>query len=203
MVTYIIIAVTTIISVAAFSSGSLMSRLQFNPALVVHKKEYFRLLSHAFVHVNWVHLFVNMTVLFFFGRAVEMFFRYYFPGKESVYFVLLYVGGALFSNLWSLMRYRNNFYYNAVGASGAVSAVLFAFVFFEPWEPVYLFGIVPVPGIIFAAIYLVYSYLMSRKKNDNIAHDAHFLGSVFGFLFPVLLNPALFQRFVDKLLRLI
>jgi len=111
----------------------------------------------------------------------------------------LYFGGILASNIWSLIKNQNNYYYNAVGASGAVSAVLFATIFFDPWGLLYLFAILPIPGILFALGYLIYSYQMSKKQSDNVAHDAHFLGAVFGFVFPILLKPDLFQRFVDSL----
>jgi superfamily II DNA/RNA helicase len=86
-----------------------------------------------------------------------------------MYFIFLYVGGILFSNLYALYKHRNNYYYNAVGASGAVAAVLFASIFFDPWNMIYFFGILPIPGIIFAALYLVYSYQMSKKQTDNVA----------------------------------
>jgi hypothetical protein len=78
--------------------------------------------------------------------------------------------------------------------------VLFAFIFFDPLEPILLFAILPIPGILFAAGYLLYSYQMSKRDNDNVAHDAHFLGAVIGFIFPVLLKPDLFDRFIDKCL---
>ncbi len=203
MLTYLIIGITVLVSVLAFSSADLMNRLQFNAALVVHKKQYHRLITHAFVHAGWSHLLVNMFVLYFFGKPVELYFNYYFGSKATVYFLLLYFGGILISNAWALVKNRNDYYYNAVGASGAVSAVLFSFVFFDPWEKLYFFGILPIPGILFAIGYLIYSYFMNRRKVDNVAHDAHFLGSVFGFVFPVLLNPALFERFIDKLMGLI
>ncbi len=200
--TFLIIGITVVVSIMAFSSDELMDKLQFNAALVIHRKQYYRLISHAFVHAGWTHLFVNMSVLYFFGKPVEMYFNYYFGHRASVYFLLLYFGGILVSNGWALVKNKNNYHYNAVGASGAVSAVLFSFVFFDPWEKLYFFWLVPIPGILFAVGYLIYSYLMSNRKMDNVAHDAHFLGSVFGFIFPVVLNPALFGRFVDKLLSL-
>ena len=112
---------------------------------------------------------------------------------------MLYFGGILASNAWSLIKHQNNYYYNAVGASGAVSAMLFAFIFFNPWKKLLLFAVIPIPGILFAVGYLFYSYQMSKKSNDNVAHDAHLLGAIFGFVFPILLKPALFSQFVDLL----
>ena len=140
MITYIIIGATVFISYLAFQNHSLMEKLQFNAAKVIHQKQYYRLLSHAFIHATWSHLFVNMFVLYFFGRGMEKYFGYYFGSKATVYFLLLYFGGILASNAWSLIKHQNNYYYNAVGASGAVSALLFAFIFFNPWEKLYFFA---------------------------------------------------------------
>lgn len=203
MITYFIIGVTVLVSYIAFSNKQLMDNLQFNAAKIIHRKQYYRLLSHALLHAGWTHLFVNMLVLFFFGVAVEQYFGYFFGRMAGAYFLVLYVGGTLFSNLIALFRHKNNYYYNAIGASGAVAAVLFTFIFLNPWEKVYFFGIIPIPGIIFAGLYLLYSYQMSRKELDNVAHDAHFMGALFGFIFPVILRPQLFDRFIDQLFRMI
>lgn len=201
--TIIIIAITSLVSIIAFGRPDLLEKLQFNASKVIHKNEYYRLISHGFVHANWEHLIVNMIVLLSFGRAIEMYFQYGFGRMANAWFLILYFGGMIVSNAYALYKHRNNYYYNAVGASGAVSAVLFAAIFFEPWEKIYFFGILPMPGIVFALLYLGYSYYMSRKQSDNVAHDAHFLGAVFGFIFPVLLNSRLFERFMDKLFMLI
>lgn len=199
MITYFTIGITVLVSYMAFQNHELMEKLQFNAAKIIHQKQYYRLISHAFIHANWSHLIVNMFVLYFFGRGMEQYFGYYFGSRATAYFLFLYFGGILASNIWSLIKHQNNYYYNAVGASGAVSAMLFAFIFFNPWEPLYLFAIVPIPGILFAVGYLIYSYQMSKRKNDNVAHDAHFLGALFGFVFPILLKPDLFGQFIDQL----
>lgn len=201
--TIIIIAITSLVSIAAFNRPDLIEKLQFNASQIYHRKEYHRLITHGFVHANWEHLIVNMIVLLSFGRAIEMYFEYGFGRMANAYFLILYFGGMIASNGYALFKHRNNYYYNAVGASGAVSAVLFAAIFFEPWDKIYFFGVIPIPGIVFAVLYLVYSYYMSRKQNDNIAHDAHFLGALFGFVFPILLNFQFLERFLDKLFRLI
>jgi membrane associated rhomboid family serine protease len=201
--TIILIVITVAVSYAAFKSPKLMDQLQFNASKIVHKKEYHRLITHAFIHANWEHLFVNMIVLFSFGRAIEAYFKYNFGNNAILDYSLLYFGGILASNIYALIKHRNNYFYNSVGASGAVSAILFAAIFFDPWNMIYFFGILPIPGIVFAGLYLVYSYQMSTKQKDNVAHDAHFLGALFGFVFPILLNPQLFESFLDKLFRLV
>lgn len=157
------------------------------------------MLTHALVHANWEHLLVNMIVLWSFGTAVERNFQINFGSSGAYYFIALFIGSILFSSLWSLVKQRNNFYYNAVGASGAVSAILFAAIFFNPWKSIYFFAILPIPGIIFGVLYLYYSWYMSRKKLDNIGHDAHFLGAVAGFLTPMIIRPSLFWEFINML----
>jgi len=199
MITIFIIAITVFISYLAFQNRSLMEKLQFNAAKVVHQKQYYRLITYAFIHANWSHLLVNMFVLFFFGQGIERYFGNYFGNRAIAYYLMLYFGGILASNLWSLIKQQNNYYYNAVGASGAVSAMLFAFIFFNPWEKLYFMAVIPIPGILFAIGYLFYSYQMSKKSNDNVAHDAHILGAIFGFVFPILLEPSLFKQFIDQL----
>lgn len=201
--TIILIAITVAVSFAAFKSAKLMDMLQFNASKIYHKHEYHRLITHAFVHANWEHLFVNMIVLFSFGSAIEIYFKSHFGNNHILYFFLLYFGGILASNIYAIIKHKNNYFYNSVGASGAVSSVLFASIFFDPWNMIYFFGILPIPGIVFAVLYLVYSYQMSNKQKDNVAHDAHFLGALYGFIFPILLNPLLFEVFLDKLFRLI
>jgi len=201
--TIILIAITVAVSYAAFKSPKLMDRLQFNASKIYYKKEYHRLITHAFVHANWEHLFVNMIVLFSFGTAIEEYFKEYFGNKNIIYYVLLYFGGILISNIYALIKHHKNYFYNAVGASGAVSSILFAAIFFDPWKNVYFFGLLGFPGIAFAVLYLVYSYIMSQKKKDNVAHDAHFLGALYGFVFPILLDSRLLETFVDKLFKII
>ena len=151
------------------------------------------------------------------GRTLELTCWYYFSSEgllnrilvffsETGLLLIIYCsifGGILFSNLWALIKHQNNYYYNAVGASGAVSAVLFCFIFFDPWEKLYLMFMIPIPGILFAVGYLFYSYYQSKNKTDNVAHDAHFLGALFGVIMPILLNPDLFERFIDKLFQII
>lgn len=203
MITWILIALTTFVSWMAFNNPGLLGKMQFNAARIIHGKEYYRLVSHVMVHASWSHLFVNMLVLFFFGRAVESYLVYFFGNKSTAIFLLLYIGGTLASNLWSLYKHRNNYYYNAIGASGAVSAVLFSFIFLNPWEKLYFFGLLPIPGILFAAGYLAYSWHMGKKGSDHIAHDSHFLGAVFGFFFLALFKPSLLRHFIDQLFMLI
>lgn len=198
-ITFSLIVIISLTSIIAFSQPATMARLQFNAFRIAHHKQYYRILTHAFVHANWEHLIVNMIVLYSFGMAVERFFLLEFGSISPYYYLALFFGSVFFSSLWSLVKQKDNAYYNAVGASGAVSAVLFAAIFFDPWSPIYFFGILPIPGIIFGGLYIYYSYYMSTKKMDNIGHDAHFLGAIFGFFLPVVLRPSLLMAFIQML----
>lgn len=197
--TELIIIITLIISIIAFYNKSFFSQLQFNPYLVKHKKQWHRTLTHAFLHADWIHLLVNMFVLYFFGREVEKNFSIYLHNKSVLYFIMLYLGAILFSIIITYKKNKNNPDYNAVGASGAVSAIVFSFIIFQPLAKICLYGIICLPGIIWAVIYLLYSYYMSKKALDNINHDAHLLGAIFGIIFTLIAIPNSLNIFLKHL----
>lgn len=203
VITLIIVIITVLTSVAAFRRQELFHRLDLSPARIVHNKEYYRIFSHAFLHADYFHLGVNMLVLYSFGRYVEQVFSQLeaagiiFSGP--FFYTLLYVISIALASVSTISRYRNDESYSAVGASGAVSAVVFTYIFFAPLEKIYFYMVLPIPGILFGVLYLVYSSYMSRRKNDNINHSAHFWGAVVGFVFPLLLEPSLFRVFLDNL----
>lgn len=204
--TIFIVIFTSLVSVLAFSRPELMYKLQFNPYQVYHRKQYYRLLTHALLHADWVHLVINMVVLFSFGTAVERYFgRLETMGSlrfPALYYLLLYAGAVVVSSLTTLKKHKNNHWYNSVGASGGVSAMVFTSIFFAPWQNLLLYAIIPIPGVIFGALYLWYSHYMSKKASDNINHDAHFIGAVYGLFFPLLIDIRLFSTFIEQLLRL-
>lgn len=191
-VTIVIILITVVVSVLAFSNGDLFRRLVFNAYDIKHFKNTYRFLSYALIHGDWIHLLVNMMVLYSFGRIVEQYYGYYFGLKGILYYLLLYIGGTALSTLPSYGKYKDDYSYTAVGASGAVSAVVFASIVFDPLNKIYIF-LIPfgIPAIIFGILYLGYSWYMGKKNIDNIGHDAHFWGAVFGFVFTILLKPVL------------
>jgi membrane associated rhomboid family serine protease len=198
----VILSVLT--SVAAFRREELFNKLDLSPARIVHQKEYYRIFTHAFLHADYFHLGINMLVLYSFGRYVEQIFSQLesagliFSGP--FFYILLYVIGIVLASVSTISRHRNNESYSAVGASGAVSAIVFSYIFFAPLEKIYFYMVLPIPGILFGVLYLIYSSYMSRRKSDNINHSAHFWGAVVGFVFPILLEPSLFMVFLDKLL---
>lgn len=194
--TYIIIIATVIISVSAFSNIELFSKLKFNAYQIKHSGEKWRFLSYALVHSGWMHLIINMYVLYSFGGVVEQFFRGSFGAIGSLYYILLYVGGILFSTVFDFGKHKDDIYYNAVGASGAVSAVVFSSILVYPAGSIFLFPIpFPLPSWVFGIAYLIYSAYMGKKGVDNIGHNAHFWGAVFGIILTVILVPDVIQNF--------
>ncbi len=199
-ITILIIAITSVVSVIAFSNKEMFEKLKFNPYRINKDKEWYRILTHALLHANWMHLIINMFVLYSFGRAVEMYFAYYFGAKGTLLYVVLYITAIIFSVLYSLNKQKDNIFYNAVGASGAVSAVVFTAIFFDPWNMLYFFGMIPIPGIVFGIGFLIFSYIMGKRDKGFIAHDVHFWGAIYGFVFPVLIKHQLILLFLHKLL---
>lgn len=203
MLTLIIVVVTAIFSYIGFQRPELMSRYDFSPYRITHLKEYFRFFTHAFLHADWIHLLINMLVFFSFGRYVEETFNHLaktgYIRSGEFNFILLYGSSIIISSISTFVKKRNDPYYIAVGASGAVSAVLFTSIFFSPLEKVYLYGILPLPGIVFGVLYLAYSSYMGKKGKDNINHDAHFWGAFFGLLYPVLMEPSLLSSFLSQI----
>ncbi len=199
--TIIIIIVTLIITVIAFYSDEVMSKMMLNPYQVYHKKEWYRMITHGFLHADWTHLIINMIVLYSFGSNVEAWFGKLkmagYIDSVAITYSLLYFGGIIIASMITLFRHRNNRWYNSVGASGAVSAIIFTSIFFNPLDRLYFFAVVPIPGIVFAILYLVYSSYMSRRSKDNINHDAHLLGALYGFTFPLLIDFDLISHFLQ------
>ncbi|MDR2814062.1 MAG: rhomboid family intramembrane serine protease [Prevotellaceae bacterium] len=193
------------VSIAAFKRRDIFDKLLLSPYRAVHRREWYRIVTHGFVHADYVHLAVNMIVLYSFGGAVEKTLdALQAEGVTSVpmlHYAVLYFGGMAIATVTTITRHKDAHDYSAVGASGAVSAVLFAFIFFQPWSMLYLMGVIPVPGIVFGPLYLWYSSYMGKRAADNVNHDAHFYGAIFGFLYPIAIAPQLLWHFVYQLMR--
>ena len=163
----LIIAISGI-SIMGFSQTDVVYKLQFNAWQILRKKEYYRLFTHAFVHGGWMHLIVNMFVLWSFGRGVLYLFSIYFNVNPTLLFLLLFATAIPISSLYSLQKEKNNYHYNAVGASGAVTAVVFASIFLEPYSTIYIYFI-PVPGIVFGAITLFIQNTCRTEARTTLA----------------------------------
>ncbi len=202
--TFLIIALTIFSSYKVMDNPYEKSKLMFNAYAIQHHKEWFRFFSHGLVHADWRHLGLNMFVLYMFGPAVEMFYQLYFGGLGTLYYLLLYGSGLAMSSVYSYFKHKNNAGYNALGASGAVAAVVFASILFQPTNGIGILIISDITGLylpafVFGILYLMYSAHMSKQGRDNIGHDAHYWGSVWGFIFTLLFAPELFVYFLAQI----
>ncbi|HMN33670.1 MAG TPA: rhomboid family intramembrane serine protease [Chitinophagaceae bacterium] len=197
IVTYILIAITGLVSFLSFSNVALLNKCIFYPYLMKDKSQWYRFISHGFIHGDMTHLLFNMLTLYFFGKNVEVIFFYLF-GNIYIY-PLFYLSALVFSSLPSYSKNKNNPHYSALGASGAVSAILFTTILFDPWQTILLKFIIPIPAILFAIGYVYYSHTMSKRGTDNIGHDAHLYGALFGIIFPVVFKPGLISIFIEQL----
>ncbi len=190
-----IIAITCLISFAAFSNPRLIERFVLWPPAIRRQHQYDRLLTCGFVHADFGHLFFNMFTLFSFGAAMEQGFQPYI-GEAG--YAIFYATAVVLSVLPSYLRHRNDANYRSLGASGAVSAVLFAYILVRPWSMILVF-VVPVPAIVFALLYLGYTIYMDKRQTDRINHSAHLCGAVYGIVFTIALEPRVVPQFLEKL----
>lgn len=200
-VTNIIIAITCLVSVSALANRQLLDLLKFNAYMIRHSKEVWRFITHVVVHANFLHLGLNMYVLYMFGNVVENFlFEAYDQNKLKtvlIYFSF-YVTAGIASSLVGYEKHKNDLWQSSVGASGAIAALVFAYIAIDPGQSLYIIFLpgIPIPGFILGLLYLVYSWYMGRKKHDNIDHDAHLFGAIYGFLFIFIIMPPLFKNFI-------
>ena len=198
MITLIIIAITAFVSITSMENHSIKNKMMFNAYMIKHRKEWWRFFSSGLIHADWMHLIFNMYSLYLFGKGVEDGFNYLFEGKGELFFILLYVGGLAMSSLYTYEKNKDNVYYNSLGASGAVSAVVFAYIVLDPTARLmFLFLPVPIPAYLFGLIFLGVEYYLGRRGQTNIGHDAHFWGAIFGAVFTIILKPALVTNFID------
>ena len=194
-VTLILIAVTALLSWMAFNDRRLADRLILWPPAISKRHEYWRLVSYGFLHADFPHLLFNMVTLFFFGRLIEQVMRQ-ITGSVLTY-PLFYLAALVVSILPSYLKNQKNPNYFSLGASGAVSAVLFAFILLSPWSLIFVFFI-PAPAILYAVFYVGYSIWMDRRGGDNVNHSAHLWGAAYGVLFTVVMEPRVLGHFAQS-----
>lgn len=201
--TIIIIGMTVLISYQAFNRTDMKHQLAFHPASISEFGQWYRFLTSGFVHNDWQHLILNMYVFYLFGTTLEYYFTQsiFEPLMGRIVFLLFYLSAIVVSDIPSFFRHKDNSAYSAVGASGGTSALLMAYIMFDPWN---WFIFPPLPGIVLAIGYLWYSSYMGRHGNDLIAHYAHLWGAVYGILFMILIavfyEPRLLEFFINQLL---
>ncbi len=204
MITITIIILTSLISYQAFRDHSLADKLIFQPA-AVRDGEWYRLLTYGVLHADLTHLIFNMFTFYLFGRTIEVYFKGllgHTPG--SIAFIILYIGGLLFSILPTYIKQKDNYYYKGLGASGAVSAVVFAFILINPMSFMGIMFIpIMLPAFLFGFIFVFISMYLDKKQVGGINHSAHIAGGVFGVVltavvFLVLSNTNLLVGFIQK-----
>ncbi|MDR0729243.1 MAG: rhomboid family intramembrane serine protease [Prevotellaceae bacterium] len=190
--------ITAGVSILAFWNRRLLNNLLLYPYIMVRKNQWYRIISHAFIHADWMHLLFNMIALWSFGEFVF----HVLAGMTAspvLHAMTLYFTAILFSSLPDIVKKRNSPDYASLGASGAVSAVVFFAILADPWMMLYVFFI-PCPGILFGIVYLLYSNYMSKRGGDIINHSAHLYGAVWGLLYPIFVHPGIYMDFIYKLL---
>lgn len=199
-ITILLVALNVIISWQAFQRGGMMEKLKHWPYIEKRGSEYFRLVSGMFLHGDYIHLALNMYALYSFGTLVEnQFVALFGDAMGRIWYLLMYLLSGIFANLMTYHKHQDQPSFASVGASGAVSGVMFAFVIFYPWAKLLLFYVLPIPGVIASLLFLFYSSYAARKGHGFIDHTAHFWGAVFGFVFTILLKPSLFQYFINEI----
>ena len=186
----------------AWNNPAILQKWIFNPYRIKRSNEYYRFVTSGFIHNDVVHLAFNLIVFYMFGNYVERILIMIFsPGMGQLLFALLYLLGIVVSSIPTFIKYRELPHYNSLGASGGVSSILFSFVLFRPMSELAPYGIqfLALPAFIWAAIYMIYSYYMGKRGGDNINHDAHLYGALFGVLFIIVIHPKVVVSFLRQI----
>lgn len=198
---WIIIGVCALISYDGFQNEARRQKFLFAPYLISKGQNYFSIFSHSWYHADWQHLLFNMFSLFALGGALESFWIQDFGSELGlIYFILLYFIGGIAATILPYFRHSSDPSYRSLGASGAVSAVIFACIMWNPqMELMIMFIPIPIPAFIFGPIYLAIEYYAMHKGKGNIANDGHISGALFGILFVLFLNLNKGKQFLDLL----
>lgn len=204
-ITLIIIIITVLTSIAAFSNDKVYNDFIFYPPAVTYDKQWWRFLTCGLIHADWGHLIFNMYAFYMFGDSVEGTFVHIFAQKGKLLYLLLYITALAACLLPTYSKHKNDSSYRSLGASGAVSAVIFAYILLNPLQGI---GIIFIPGIhlpafIFGLLYIVISSWLDKRGGGNINHSAHIFGGLYGIAFLILAGYLfsdyhVLQEFVEK-----
>lgn len=205
-ITLIIVIITAIISISAFSNEKIYNDLIFYPPAVAYQKQWYRFFSCGLIHADWLHLIFNMYALYLFGRDVEVVFQGMFHEKGKLIYLLLYISALGVCLLPTYAKHKDDSYYRSLGASGAVSAVIFVSIMLMPLRGLGLLFLpgIDIPGFIFGFLYLGISSYLDRKGGGNINHSAHIWGALYGIAFIIIVGAIfseyhVLQRFIDQI----
>jgi membrane associated rhomboid family serine protease len=192
-ITIIIIIITSVISFLAFSNKDLMSKLIFSPPDVYRRNQWYRFFSNGLIHADMGHLIFNMYAFYLFGAFVEGGFQYVFGSAGSLLYLIMYVSALAVCLIPSYNRNKDNYYYKSLGASGAVSAVIFAAILMNPVTGIGLVFIpkLSIPGFVFGPLYLIITAYLDKRGGGNINHSAHLWGALYGIVFLIAMSFAL------------
>lgn len=199
IVTIGLIAVTALLSIQTMNDHGAKQRYMFNAYAIHYHREWWRFFTYGVLHADWQHLIFNMISLAFFGFSAEIWFAAYFHPYGRLLYLAMYVLALAASSAYDYYKHKNDSYYYALGASGAVSAVMLSSILINPGAGIRtMYAPMGMPAWAFGIVYLVVSSVMARRSKDNIGHDAHFWGGVFGLLFTAAVCPSLVFEFIDK-----
>ena len=190
----LILIFTVVTSLYAFNDAGLYGKFMLHPYSVYRKSKVYTLLTSGLIHADYMHLFFNMFTFYMVGLQLERMVGHW-------QFALIYLASLIFSDIPSVLKHKNDFWYNSLGASGAISGVLFSFILFNPLTKFYILFIpIGIPAVIFGALYLIYCAYASKNSRDNINHDAHFFGALTGIIITILIVPGIVPHFLQMLL---
>ncbi|HEY0039281.1 MAG TPA: rhomboid family intramembrane serine protease [Flavisolibacter sp.] len=197
-ITLFLVIITSLVSIVGFNNQKIIDDLIFYPPAVSKRNEFYRFFTCGFIHADWGHLIFNMLALYMFGKEVEEAFVVLLGTSGRYIYLFMYVSALLVSLLPTYSRNKDNYQYRSLGASGAVSAVIFAGLMLAPETEVFIFFIpIPIPGFIFAPLYLLISFWLDKKGGGNINHSAHIWGAIYGLLFVIIAGRVIDYNVVE------
>ncbi|MBB6499673.1 rhomboid family intramembrane serine protease [Pedobacter cryoconitis] len=184
---------TLVTSIYAFNDPSLYGKFMLHPYSVYRRSNVYTLITSGLIHGSWMHLIFNMFTFYFFAFNLE-------ATVGSLRFGLIYFLGLILSDIPSVIKHKDDFHYHSLGASGAISAVLFSYILFYPLNTLMIFPLpIPIWSALFGVLYLLYSYYMSKNSRDNINHDAHLFGAITGIIITILVVPGIVPHFLSAI----
>ena len=195
----VIFAITIATSLYVFNNPQMYGNMILHPySLYRNKSRWYTVFTSGIIHADWMHLIFNMFTFYFFGFALESFFVQASGDLGHIYFALLYILSLVLSDIPTILQHKNNPSYSSLGASGAISAVLFSFILFYPKAELRIFFAIPMPAYLFAVLYIGYCIWASKNSNDRINHDAHLFGALSGLVITILLYPWIIRHFIEQ-----
>ena len=208
MITLTFLLIIIVFSLYCFNNKQQMSKYLFHPYSIYHNKEHYRFLSHAFIHGDTLHLLFNCLALYSFGLNLEEGFfenpNIFDPKMGKIYYIILFTGGIYAASITEYFRNKNNPDYSSLGASGAISSIMFCYIMISPLSQISLFFF-PMQGWIAGALLLGISYYLIRRKktsnySDNISHESHFWGALYGIAFIIIIKPIILKTFINQII---